>query len=172
MVIYSSNIAGVEVSLSLESMDDTGIFIQALKNGSKAENGGHGQLPIKWEEDMSLEGVNGTIKNTFDIEESVENFEPLLHLNGDFIGQGADTSMLSDQSNGLAAYKETEVKEINQSKVSKFCKDITTSKNGKYLGPKKASGMQVKSIKEGNMPRSTSSQVKAYNLVSNGIAED
>ncbi|KAL8148023.1 hypothetical protein AgCh_005381 [Apium graveolens] len=34
--------------------------------------------------------------------------------------------------------------------------------NGKYLGPKKASGMQVKSIKEGNMPRSTYSQVKGY----------
>lgn len=49
---------------------------------------------------------------------------------------------------------------MNESKGSKFGKDIATSKNGKHLGPKKASGMQVKSIKEGNMPRSTSSQVK------------
>ncbi|KAL8090055.1 uncharacterized protein LOC141697476 [Apium graveolens] len=141
-------------------MADTDICIPSLENGSKSENGGHGQLPIKWEEDMSLEGVIGTIKNTSDIEESVENFEALLQLNGDSIGQGADTSMLSDQSNGLAASKETKIKEMNQSKGSKFRNDIATFKNGKHLGPKKASGMQVKSIKEGNMPRSTSSQVK------------
>ncbi|XP_074367675.1 uncharacterized protein LOC141708095 [Apium graveolens] len=47
--------------------------------------------------------------------------------------------MLFDQSNGLATSKETEVKEMNQSNGSKFRKDIATSMNGKYLGPKKAS---------------------------------
>ena len=60
------------------------------------------------------------------------------------------------------------MKEMNESKGPTFRKDIVTSKNGKHLGPKKASGTQVKSNKEGNMLRSTPSQVKvcvySYNL--------
>lgn len=88
-------------------MTDTDICIPALENGSTGENGGQKQLPIKWEEEISLEGVNGTIKNSSDIEESIENFEGLLQLNGSSIGQEADTSMLSDQSSSLAASKVT-----------------------------------------------------------------
>lgn len=130
-------------------MADTDICIPALENGSIDENGGHEQLPI-----------NGTVRSTSNIEESIENFEGMLQLNGNSAGQEADTSMLSDQSNSLAASKEPEVKGMNEPKGSTFRKDIATSKNGKHLGPKKASGTQVKGLKEGNMPRSTSSQVK------------
>lgn len=97
-------VAGGSV-IELESMADTDICIPPLENGSTGENGGHEQLPIQWDEGMSLEGVNGTIKNSSDIEESIENFEGLLQLNGNSVGQGADTSMLSDQSNSLAASK-------------------------------------------------------------------
>lgn len=86
-------------------MTDIDICIPALENGSKSENGGHKQLPVKWEADVSLKGVNGTIKNSPDIEESIENFEGSLQLNGNSIGQGTDTSMLSDQSNSIGASK-------------------------------------------------------------------
>lgn len=49
---------------------------------------------------------------------------------------------------------------MNESKGSTFRKDIVTSKNGKHLSPKKASGTQVKTTKGGNMPQSTFSLVK------------
>ncbi|KAK1382859.1 TPX2 domain-containing protein [Heracleum sosnowskyi] len=140
-------------------MTDTNIYIPALGNGSTGENGVHEQIPVKREEEMSLEGLNGTIKSSSDIEESIGNFEGMIQLNGNSSGQGADTSMLSDQSNSLAASKEPEVK-MNEPKGSTLRKHIATSKNGKHLGPKKVSGTQLKSIKVGNLPRSTSSQVK------------
>ncbi|KAK1382855.1 TPX2 domain-containing protein [Heracleum sosnowskyi] len=140
-------------------MTDTNICIPALGNGSTGENGVHEQIPVKREEEMSLEGLNGTIKSSSDMEESIGNFEGMIQLNGNSSGQEADTSMFSDQSNSLAASKEPEVK-MNEPKGSTLRKHIATSKNGKHLGPKKVSGTQLKSIKVGNLPRSTSSQVK------------
>lgn len=79
-------------------MTDTDVYIPALKNGSTGENGAHEQAPIKWEEEMSLEEVNGTIKSSSGIEESIENFKDRIQLNGNVLGQEADITMLSEAS--------------------------------------------------------------------------
>ncbi|XP_017231252.1 protein WVD2-like 6 [Daucus carota subsp. sativus] len=153
-------------------MTDTDIYIPAAENGPTGENGVHEQVPNKWKEEMSQEEVSGTTKSSSDIEESIGNFKEMLQLNGNSLGQEVDPSMLSDQSNSLAVSKEPEVKEMNESKGPTFRKDIVTSKNGKHLGPKKASGTQVKSNKEGNMLRSTPSQVKQSKICNGRSASE
>ena len=86
-------------------MTDTDIYIPAAENGPTGENGVHEQVPNKWKEEMSQEEVSGTTKSSSDIEESIGNFKEMLQLNGNSLGQEADPSMLSDQSNSLAASK-------------------------------------------------------------------
>lgn len=84
---------------------DTDNVIALSGNGKSGENGIREQLPVKWDEGISSEQVNGTLNDSSEIEGFNENFESALKLNDNSFAQEAEGSVVPAESNGVTVSK-------------------------------------------------------------------